>query len=419
MALFGLGKNKKTSAAGGGETSKKQETIRYDGEPVVGIGNEQKMMQADLQVVYDEIYAKGSGAQQVDDGIFYEETGLHLTCCIQRVSNSSNGNCSAEMLFIMTHPLFDEPLCEYTAGLGDSRQKALQSGAEQFCAVVLMPVLAVFGCTGEHQIETEFAGRKHIFLRNCTSATLAFGVQNPNQRDLWEIVEKEIPQYLGAKNVYWIKLYACCIDGAPNCEVRINGAVFPELTKKMEEYVMSWQDRKNFHSEKAFYALLRQDACEPDGLNHEAVVELAMKTAGLMADMTADAKEGTAWDAAMAEISRLCGTDRSLFWELQSFIPEIFTVYALNLKQGDGMVIQYNGMQVSVKKSQLKTYGYIEQGVYRYLQEKRPTREQGLNIMCMSAIFSAVNQALQKGSKLEDLYFTDLYYNAPDDYVMR
>lgn len=409
MAILGFGKNKKEKEQ---EKTILRDDVRYDGEPA---GNQETPME-DLEIIYDEIIGKGNKAKRTEAGIVYQSEGLELSCIIQRVTGGENGRYSAEMLFVMTHELFDEPLCEYTAGLGNSKEEALRTGAEQFCAVVLLPVLSAFGCTEGSRVEAELDGKKLVFRRPCNNMIFSMGIKNPGAKDLWEIVEKEIPKYLGTKNAYWVKLYACSYNGELNCEVRINGAVFPELTKKLDEYVLGWADRQSFHSEKEFLLLLREDSKAQDGRSSEEVKAITVQAVEALSAVADEATEETA----IKKLYVLSGGDRNFMWELQTFIPEIYTIFCLNLADSDGMLLNQSGKgTIAVKKSQIRNYGYIEQGVQRYMQEKRPGRDASLNVMCLSAVFSAVNQAVQKGSKVEDLRFPEMIYNVPEDYIIR
>lgn len=397
MSIFKFGKNKK-------------ESVRYDGEASIS----EETSKENLDIIYDEIVSKGNGAKRVEDGIWYDNTGLHISCVIQRMSGNE-GRYSSEMLFIINHELFDEPLCEYVAGLGDCEPSAMRSGAEQFVGVILLPVLSAFGCTGENFVKAEVDGETYVFHRACTETVYSIGAENAERRNHWEIIEKEIPEYLGTKNAYWIKIYACCIDGAPNCEVRINGAVFPELTKKVDEYVASWSNQADFHSEKSFFLLIKEEKSknEPDS---ELVKELTMETI----DNLLTAQNEDEEKKARAELYLMCNKDISLLWELETFTPEIYTFIAYNLKNSDSIKICRQGKpDISVKKSQIRTYGYIEQGVCRYIREKNPSWQKSLQIMCRSAVFNALNNAVNAGSKVEDLYFPEMIYNAPDTYKVR
>lgn len=409
VSIFNFWKKKKEKKAESEVSPKKPENVRYDGEPAVS----DNTSGADLRIIYDEILSKGNGAELCDSEIVYKSVGLHLTCAVQRISG--NNRYSAEMLFIMTHEFFDEPLCEYTAGIGDSKEEALRHGAEQFAAVVLLPILAAFSCTGEHHIYTELDGKKHTFRRACTEMVYSMGAENPNTKNLWDIIQDDIPNYLGAKKAYWIKLYACCFDGEANCEARINGAVFTELTQKLEEYVMTWQNLQEFHSEKAFFLILREDDCEPDGLDSAEVIDIAAKSAELLSHVVDEKTE----DEVLAKIYHLCGKDDNLAWEIRYFLPEIYTFIQLDLVQCDGFQLNRKDEKLSLKKSQLKSYGYIEQGVLKFMRETNPDKDTSLRIMRLSATLGCVAKALEKGSKLEDLRFVETAYIAPDDYKVR
>ncbi len=396
MSILKFGKNKK-------------ESVRYDGEGRINTESPKE----NLDIVYDEIVSKGNGAQRVEDGIWYGDAGLHVSCVIQRMSGHDD-RYSSEMLFILNHDLFDEPLCEYVGGMGDCELSAMRSGAEQFTGVVLLPVLSSLGCTGENLVETDVDGETHVFHRACTETVYSMGSENPERRNLWEIIEKEIPEYLGTKNAYWIKVYACCIDGKPNCEVRINGAVFPELTKKIEEYVDTWSNR-DFHSEKGFFLLIKEEKGknEPDS-------ELVMMMTEKFIENKLTIIDEESKERARAELYLMGNKDINLLWELENFTPEIYTFMALNLKCSDSIKICRQGKpDISVKKSKLRTYGYIEQAVCRYMLEKNPSREASLEVMLNSAVFNAVNNAVNAGSKVEDLYFPEMIYNAPDTYRVR
>jgi len=69
-------------------------------------------------------------------------------------------------------------------------------------------------------------------------------------------------------------------------------------------------------------------------------------------------------------------------------------------------------------KSQIRSYGYIQYAIYRYLDKYRPGKEDNLKILSLSAKFGAVNKAVGDGAKLEDLRMSALGYPVDEDYVI-
>lgn len=409
MGLFGFGKKKKKLPEAAKETA--QPAPRYDGEPQLRTYTPPEH----LDLIYDEILSKMPDAERDGQGIVFPEQGLRLTAQVQRL-NGANDRFSAEMLFVLHHAFFDEPLCEYVAGIGDTAEQAIQRGTEQFWAVVLLSVLAAFGCTGDHIVETELLGEKYRFRRTCTTNILSMGAENPVRRDMWELVENEIPKYLGRKKAYWVKLFACCINGEYNNEVRVNGAVFPELTEVLDAYVSTWENTEAFHSEKEFLLLLREGELPDDGLRSAEIIDLTAAVCPMLAKIRDDASN----EKIMRSIYALCGGDSSLAWNMRNFIPEVCASIITSLKMGDSCTINCGEKDsIEVMYSQIKSYGYIEQGVMKYLNESKPSQNEVLRIAGLSAVLGIVQQLSEKNVDKNSVKPLRMVYNAFDGYEIR
>lgn len=388
-------------------------SARYDGEQVINGDTSDEF----ASVAYDTIINKLSDEFEpcrFNDRIELGKFGLIISCTLQRLEETKT-TYSAEMLFFITHDLFDEPLCEYSQGMGPDASAAVASCTEQFITVVLYSVLTAFGCEGDHTVTAEYGGRDRTFRRSCTALTYSIGACDHEQVDLFSIIEKQLPEYLGAKKAYWLKLYAVCYNDEVSCEVRINGAVMPELSKRLYAYTELWQNRQRFHSEKQFILLLDEDRESTNTpVPPEKVISLACKSIELLGKVTSERTH----DIAMKNIRELCMPHATLAHELRAMIPEIYTCRLLGLRQGDDLKLMLGDAEITLKKSQLRIFGYIEQGVGMYLNEKAPTNDLSMNILRMSSLFSAVNEAVQNGAEINDIFIKELKFRYPADYIL-
>ena len=388
-------------------------SARYDGEPDTG-GDFTDEFAA---IVYDDIMRRVNGqtdARLYDDGIMFVKYQLTLSCTVQRIGES-HGNYSAEMLYILTHPTFDEPLCEYASGIGSTAEEAIINGAEQFTAAVLLSIFSAFDSVGECSIVSEFAGRTRTFKCSDDPAVYVIGADFGGEPDMFGYIKSELPDYLGSKNAYWIKLYAVCYDGKISGEVRINGAVMFELSEKLRRYAMNWRDKNSFHSEKQFVLLLDK---EPSGdVNFappELVIDITKHAIDLFTDVTDDESERRA----CAKLKELCGKWTQLTDEMFALIPDLFTCVLLGLKQGDGLKLHIGDALVKLKRSQLRDFGYIEQGVIQYLAENQVPDELAYNVMCMGSVMDAVSTAVSNGAELERIGIKELTAFLPGNYEL-
>ena len=114
--------------------------------------------------------------------------------------------------------------------------------------------------------------------------------------------------------------------------------------------------------------------------------------------------------------------DTSLAQDIYNFIPEIFAEFAIeNVRFSEKVQFNLHGSIRTFYKSQLATYYPIYNASARVLDSgvlKNPQKvfESLLN---SSASLNAVNNALDGGSKIENLILTDMLFNVTDDYIVR
>jgi len=386
---------------------------RYDGETYDNFDFSDEF----ASLAYDSIIHLLDGSEQIrrlDNGILIEPIGLSLSCTLQRMGES-NGNYSAEMLFILDHDLFDEPLCEYTAGVGRTAEEAVVVGADQFTTVVLLSILAAFGCEGDHIVTSEYAGKTRIFRRSCNSTVYSIGAAVHEMQDLFGLVENVLPEYLGSKKAYWVKLFAYRCGDDMEYEARINGALMTELSARLKPYVETWDKSGVFHCEKQFVLLLDTGSSNDNpSISPEKIIALSEQAVELFGSVYDDNDEKYVF----SKLKELCFGCGSLVQEIRALVPEIYTCALLGIKQGDGIRLMSGDAEIPLKKSQLRNYGYIEQGVLRYLGSNQPKDDFSLNVMQLGSVLSAVNEAVSNGAKFENIFLRELTLRVPTDYVL-
>ena len=356
---------------------------------------------------------KCKGAEKQGEFLFYAKHSLHLTVefgdmrCI-------NGVYTVQLLFIAQHPWFDEDLVESVAGIGKTPDDAMRQGTEEFCAGVLYFLLAAFDCESDTFIDANVRGEKHTFRVPCVRSVLHKGAGRGT--DLFEVVRDELPHYLGTKRCYWIKLFSATMNGEPTCEVRINGIVYPDITDMLYREAIRREKTEGFVSDKQFILLIQQeDTWTLCPFDKQQVGEKTFHALCLMQEI----HDEESAQRIMQSI-RDNAPSHSLGLELAAFIPEIVAQQVVNFRDNDGLMPVVNGGKpdVELKKSQVRSYGYIDDAVFQFLHKQKPTEDEIKQLLAVSAKFHVLSEAIQKGTKIEDLRISQLVYFVDDDYIV-
>lgn len=373
-----------------------------------------KKIDPNEKIILDTVNSIVEGGQYRDDELVYSKHNLAVRARVHDAEIINNVH-SLQLDFYVTNPYLDEPIVEVISGIGKTKEEAYKNGGANFAESVLIPIIQGLEGSKETIIKSEIMGKTRIFRKSNQNSTMMAGYGNTNMTDLWQLVREDIPLYLGTKKVYWIKLFAACSGNHPICEVRINNIVYPQLTQKLFKYVKSWSDMDKYHSEKQFIVLVQDDKTyEECSFTKEQVMDYTLKSIALFQQV--DSAETR--NQAVNTIKMLCRDD-VLALEICTFLPEIYTQVIFNLKESDGLVAIMGENKYSIRKSQLRVYGYIEDAVYRYIHYEKPSREQNLKVMCLSSKMSALNKLVQGGGKLEDAVFPAMAYYVNDNYVVR
>ncbi|MBQ5311193.1 MAG: hypothetical protein ILP19_04040 [Oscillospiraceae bacterium] len=323
-------------------------------------------------------------------------------------TDSANGNYSVQLIFILTHPFFEEELVESCAGLGSSIDAAYQNAAENFDSSVLIPVLTALGCTGDRQITAKIGSDRIKFRVPDITPMIHFGKDNAKGRDFWDKLSEQIPDYLGRKKAYWIKMYSAWTGRGPVTEVRINGALVPDLTDALANMSDKPKNLRSFSYDKQFILLIQKDEYTPAPFTRDEVHRLTYKALDIISDAGEDRSDVL---QRIAELGR-----GALGYELATLIPEIYCARILGCKETASLIAANGNGTTRLACTQLRSYGWMAEAIGKYIAERHPDKDQNLKVLSFSSRYSSVNQALLGGAKLDDLVFGPVMYNVPDDY---
>ncbi|MDE7120960.1 MAG: hypothetical protein K2O42_02230 [Oscillospiraceae bacterium] len=352
------------------------------------------------------------GAEFRNDSLHYPALHLHVRLAFGSM-NQVEHRFSVQLIFILQHPWFDENLIESCAGLGHTPEEAMKNGTESFCDGVLQFVISALQTNNSENSEilhAELMGQIHDFYIPAERPVLHRGVSS-RSTDLWEILKEQIPAYLGTKRCYWIKLYSARIHDTPVCEVRINNTLYPDLTDLLMKEAFQ---NPEIRMDKQFLLLIqKEDTFQPCPFEKQDVGQLTF----MALDKMRMIKDPASHQKIFHEIQTIC-PDYSIAMELLSFLPEICAQMILEFRDNDSLipVINYGKPKFELKKSQVRSYSYMEDAVEQYLRKIQPSQEDILNIVRISARFEVLTKALHENVPVENLQMSQLVYFVNENY---
>jgi hypothetical protein len=268
-----------------------------------------------------------------------------------------------------------------------------------------------------------------LLLIDIQATIVRIGVDDKQPTMLMGIIANDIPKYLGSKKYYWIRVYLAKYQDKQVCEVRINGSVCTELSKRFQPYIDGWDAEENFMSEKQYGIIVQreEDQCP---FKKEIVMEGAQKCISEMVKITnrdeyvamAKALEdelGAKLNEELNNSEQATTLGKSIAAEIRIFIPEILAKLTLGYTEGDSLfLLEGEGdsqQSIEFKKTQLRSYFYLQQAILEFLST-RPSQEEVSRIVTNSVAFRELKKALDaakadgKELKPEDLYVPGTSY---------
>ncbi len=299
---------------------------------------------------------------------------------------------------ILEHPDFFGPLVESTAGVKEGDEEKARFAARQIVDSVLDALLPALRGEGEATAPVELWGQARRFRASVSGVLLINAQEPPDRQDLWSRMAKAVLGCLGTQKVYWVKLYLAGLSGGDtSCEVRINGWVVPELTETLVQIAKSWPlEGMPLRSAKQYIVLVR-DGDAPCPYTWDQAKDLTRQAIRLF-------EGGTKYDQIPEKLEK-SSPDPSLAEDVFGFLPELMAQAVLPQVKVTSQfsVSRHEVGQTSVWFTQCRAWAPVYSAIMDHFHEDGPAKDQIMSIVGTSAMLHGLNNALNGGSKVEDL----------------
>lgn len=308
-----------------------------------------------------------------------------------------------QMIYIIKNDDFDEPLIDPVDSQGKTEDDAVSMSVEVFFGGIWHPIDQSMTKKNPTHLSINYL-MQHYDFDMYAQSVVRIGVKETAQPTmLLNYIKSELPKYIGSKKYYWVRIYLAKFNEKKIIEIRINGTVCGELSKYFKEYVDAWDQTEGFISEKQ-YAVFVQREDDKCPFTKELVVNTAREAIELM-EKCGSPEE---YQELTKKLEEMTG-DPALAAEIRIFIPEILAKLTIGYKEGDSLFLMQDDSNIEFKKTQLRSYYYIQQVLLEYLQ-KRPEQEKVLRIVSNSIAFREVRKAKEAGHEPNELFVPGTSY---------
>ncbi len=328
-----------------------------------------------------------------DDCVIMPKT---YTIDIQVISHEEReGYQIIHAVYIVKNDEFDEPLIDPVDSQGKTLEEAVDMSVNIFFAGVWHPIDQSMTKTHPKHIPVDYLNQHYDFDMYCQSV-VRIGVKDKDPSMLINQIMNEVPKYLGSKKYYWFRIFLAQTKDKKMLEVRVNGSVCPELSEKFKPYVEKWDANDGFCCEKQ-YAIFVQREADQCPFDKQTVMEAGKEAIERMVKI----RSREDYDAMSDKLIEMTG-DKGLAAEIRIFIPEIFAKLTLGYREGDSLfLIEDEGeehRQIEFKKTQLRSYFYLQQAILEYLGTK-PPQEDVQRIVFNSVAFKEMRKATEQAKE--------------------
>lgn len=319
-------------------------------------------------------------------------------------NEESNGVRLVAVIYIIKNDEFDEPIIDPVDAQGRTEEEAVKMAADIFFAGIWHPLSQSMIKKNPTHISVDYLNQHYDFDMYAQSVVRIGVSEEKTPTMLLNYIREDIPKYLGSKKYYWIRIFLAKMKERTVIEVRINGTVCSNLAEKFKEYVESWGDTDRFLCEKQYGVFVqREDDMCP--FKKELVVNVTKRAIELLENCNSPEE----YKEIIKEIEELAG-DKALASEIRIFVPEILAKLTIGYGEGDSLFLMKDGSSIEFRKTQLRSYFYIQQVLLEYLS-KRPEQERVMKIVANSVAFREVRKAHEAGHEPKDLYVPGTSYS--------
>ncbi|MDE6847819.1 MAG: hypothetical protein K2O29_06220 [Ruminococcus sp.] len=314
-----------------------------------------------------------------------------------------------QVVFIVRNDDFDEPLLDPVDAQGTTDDEAVKMAVEIFYGGVWHPIDQLLSKKNPIHISVNYL-RQHYDFDMYAQSIVRIGIKEKQPVMLMNYIKSEIPKYLGSKKYYWVRVYLSKFKDRKIVEVRVNGSVCAELSRFYQAYVDAWNSADTFMSEKqyAIFVQREDDQC-PEVYKKEHIVDCAKQCIEMMENCNSREE----YMELVTKLEEITG-DKNLASEIRIFVPEILAKLTLGYREGDSLFLIEGESQIEFKKTQLRSYFYLQQVILEYLS-KKPEQERVMKIVTNSVAFRELKKAHEQGHEPKDLYVPGTSYRVGND----
>lgn len=316
-----------------------------------------------------------------------------------------------QIVFIVKNDDFDEPLIEPVDAQGNSEVEAAQMAADMFFGAVWHPLDQAMSKKNPVHISVDYLRQHYDFDMYCQSV-IRIGIKEKQPVMLMNYIKTDLPKYLGSKKYYWIRVYLAKFQDKQVCEVRVNGSVCTELSKRFQPYIDGWDAEENFLAEKqyAIFVQREDDQCPykkeivMDGAKQCIEKMVTLKNRDEYIAMSKELEESITAKLSeeIDDHDKADALGRSIASEIRIFIPEILAKLTLGYTEGDSLfLLEGEGdsqQSIEFKKTQLRSYFYLQQAVLEYLGT-RPEQQDVTRIVTNSVAFREMRKVMDQAKE--------------------
>lgn len=342
------------------------------------------------------------------DGCIIMPRGFTIDVKIGKVEDKEDVKI-LQALFIVEHDDFDEPLIEPVDAQGQTPEDASKMAADIFYGAVWHPLDQSMFKKNPIHVPVTFLNQHYDFDMYAQSI-VRIGT-SPDEKPVMLIngILNQMPKYLGSKKYYWVRIYLAKHKDREIIEVRVNGSVCNELARPYKPYIDTWDASEKFLCEKQ-YAIFVQRDDDKCPFKKEVVMNTAREALKKMLTIT-NRDEYLKMAEELDEIAE----NKDLAAEVRIFIPEILAKMTLGYQEGDSLFLIDGDNKIEFKKTQLRSYFYIQQVMIEFLNS-RPPQEAVQKIVMNSVAFRELRKVNQEqGHEPKDLFVPGTAYKVGNE----
>lgn len=292
-----------------------------------------------------------------------------------------------QAVFVVEHDDFDEPIIDPVDAQGKTCEEAAKMAVDIFYAGLWHTIDQSIYKKSPIPVTVNYLDQHYEYDMYAQSIVRIGPTEGKQPTMLFKFIQNEIPKYLGSKKYYWFRIYLAKHKEREIIEVRVNGSVCSDLHKFFKPYLDSWDASKNFICEKqhGIFVQRGEDQCP---FKKEDVMEAAR----YVIDKLTQIKTREEYEAMAKDLAERTG-NADMAAEVRIFVPEIFAKMTLGYNEGDSLFLLDGDNKIEFRKTQLRSYFYIQQAVLEYLG-KRPPQEAVQSIVFKSVAFAEMRKLM-------------------------